>query len=303
MQMPVAEVKAKLSEVIKLVQTGASVEITSHSHPVARLIPASMANVYTGRLLKLTEMMDGASVSRMAEAMGLEKAGDLGQYLDGTVEPTFAFMETLAHRFHVDAEWLKHGSHPGYPWVEHSCSYYNAVDVIEDLERLAPKEIFFARVSHQGRNPEEDRGEAGLIIKWDSLTYQVFGQVLHVSGHVGGTGTGQLWTLCALTKELPNKHPWSVSGKVVSADLFHDIFDGKAWPGLIEKCAYSTWWDDLSDYTHSFPTVAGPNGEGYARHYGKSFLDAQEVLRSHVKLQELERLIRESKVAESPQQQ
>jgi prevent-host-death family protein len=296
MRWSIVEAKAKLSELIKFVQNGEPATITNHGTPVATVVPPPMLNVFMARLFQLREWLGNASISRMSEAMELPKAGDLGCYFDGAEEPSFEFLEKVAKRFRCRPDWLKHGESEAYPWDKLTCDYIGAESILQTLEKLAPKEIFFVRIDHQDRKPEDDLGEAGLILKWDALTYQVFGMQVHVSSHVGGTGALQLWTLSRLTQLLPQNRQWHVVGKTLSVERFKNIFGGRQWAGLVERAASSTWWDDLVDFNHGFP-VAGEDGEGYARHYGESFRDAQTVLRHHAK----ERAQRESQ-AEAPQE-
>jgi prevent-host-death family protein len=278
----VAEAKAKFSEVIKGVLDGEPAVITKNGQPVACIIPPPMRNVYQARLFQLKEWLGNPSISRIAEALELPRAGDLGRFFDAEDEPSFEFLDGLSRRFHSRPEWLKHGESENSPWERVSCDFTSAERTLQNLKALAPKEIFFVRIDHQDRKPEDDWGEAGLILKWDPLTYQAFGTQVHVSSHVGGTGRMQLWEYCQLTRLIPECRQWSVSGKVLPMSLFKDIFGGRKWAGLAERASYSTWWDDLADFNFRYP-IAGEDGEGYARHYGESFRDAQSVLRYYAK--------------------
>jgi prevent-host-death family protein len=278
MQWSIADAKAKLSEVIQEVRKGEPAILTRNGIPVACVIPPPMRNVYQARLFQLKEQLGSPSISQMAEAMKLGKAGELGKFFDGEDEPSFDFLESVATRFRCKPQWLKHGESEDYLWEQLRCSYHGAEQIVQNLEKLEPKSIYFTRVDHQERNPDEDLGEAGIIVKWDNLTYQVFGTVVHVSDHVGHEGTDQLRTLCHLTSLLPQKTQWNIAGKVIRRTLFNDIFSGRKWAGLVERAPYSTWWDDLADFNHSFP-ISGPNGDGYALHYGESFRRAQAILK------------------------
>lgn len=205
------------------------------------------------------------TLPKMAEILGLEKAGDLEQYFCGKVEASFAFKKHFCSTFGVNYDYLNEGkSNPFYI----SDSRYNPMEHLDDIVRLKPKIIYFVQ-------EKTSRAESFVALKLQDYHYKIYTKTYPISGYVGATGRGQIYEFYKLIKTLLN-YRFNLMGIRLDTEKFWKIQNGEVFAGsILEDVPNSYWWDDLLDIDHRCQIA-----ENYEEWYGKDFLVAQEIIKS-----------------------
>jgi transcriptional regulator with XRE-family HTH domain len=207
------------------------------------------------------------SVSRIAEAMGINKLSTVARWFDGTDEPTIQFLRSFSDLFGVTFSWLLHGVNQ--PFYRAEPTIFGPSEAIALIDRTSPAEVIFVR-------SQSARGECTLILKYGEWHFHTLAHAWHVSAEVGGTGARHLVELCNLILQLKDRDSLYCSGQVLAPTEFERLVEGRLFPGaaLASHHQDGDWWYALPDFEHKFPSA--PN---YRHWYGQSFLDAQSILR------------------------
>jgi hypothetical protein len=141
----------------------------------------------------------------------------------------------------------------------------------KEVVRANPIEVYFVM-------NRSETAEALIILRYTKFRYEALSDRWHVSSHVGNTGRWQLVGLYKLISELrgSNKFKGQCYGRRLEEKLFYRLSMGEAYPGAILRSTENDhWWDDFTNVDHTFPIAAG-----YEQRYGKSFADAQAIVKS-----------------------
>jgi transcriptional regulator with XRE-family HTH domain len=214
---------------------------------------------------------DKLTVSKVAQMMGSSSVGQVERYFEGIEDPPLSFLHAFSEHFGVQEAWLLHDEqqpfHQPEPFELHASGY------LPYIEQVNPEEIYFVRST-------SERGECAIVLKHDAWRYHVLDSYWHVSSHVGGTGTTQLVSLYKLIKTFREKDlDLRCSGQVLDEQNFSKLIDGAVFPGalLSNRNQNHDWWAAFADLAHEFPSSVN-----YAAWYGRSFMDAQEIVRNAI---------------------
>lgn len=205
---------------------------------------------YAGRLQRVLALMNenrrghSFTTARLAEIMGLERAGDLGRYMSGAEEPSFKFLEAFASTFGVDPEWLKFGYGSSLFAVERSCGF-EPLAFLNRVKDLRPKGVYFVR-------NRSETAEALIIVQLSDYRYVQSATLNHVSDKVGATGERQLADLHDVILQIRDEkvlgHHVSMMGFHVDPQTYSTLVNGKMFPGsAIGGANFDPWWDDFGD--------------------------------------------------------
>lgn len=254
-----------------------------------RYFPTNVVLQIANRLQHSLYLINQAFKSRpllipeIAELLGLEKAGILQEYVDGTNEPGFRFLEEYATFFGINTNWMKCGK--GEPFLSTEQVELMATDYLNRIKELKPKVIYFIKADTQ-------ENDAGIVLKLDTYKYVYFPKTWAVSSYVGVTGQSQIYSLYKLIKKLQelqrcysfesigHQDFYCQSGTVSEKD-FWDLFCGRVYPPSVIPFHNDCWWDDLTDVSHSWACAGG-----YPEKYGQEFLKAQEIIKSFVEAEQ-----------------
>lgn len=206
------------------------------------------------------------TVVDLARAMDLATPSELESVVEGYTPPTFAILDQICARFAIDKEWLATGR--GEPFkspVEHQLL---PASYLTSIEEESPTCVYLVRSS-------SDVGESFIVVQADEFKSWLLPDVWHVSDHVGGGGSRDLLSLYDLFRRWSSgSKSYSVLGRLIDPRLAKSIYDGEAYPGVVECLPLSHWWDDLTDIEHKWTSR-----EGSKKAYGKSFVAAQDIIR------------------------
>lgn len=230
---------------------------------------------------------DAVSIPQMALELKLDKIGDLEKVVAGEIEPSLEFVREFCETFGINYKWLALGE--SHPFVFHrsaassaACNYLYDLD---RLEKLNPEKIYFVRNN-------SETGEAIVIIKHSRWKFEELPYYLHISSHVGATGTHELCEFYNAIKELRHSNlVLRCEGRFLDRTTYRRLTHGEAYPGAILRASHnSRWWIDFQDINHQVEqSVDGWDGvpsrkiditARYKQQYGQSFLDAQKIVRN-----------------------
>lgn len=212
---------------------------------------------------------DKFTIAKISEILGLEKRSILENIVNGKNEPSFEFIKNFCDKFRVNYSWLNEGK--GEPFnISHD--YYNPFDYLDDIIRMNPKKIYFIQ-------EKSEVAVTFIMLEFSDWYYMVGTKTWHISSHVGASGRGQIYGLYCLIKALKeNMFYAKCHGLILPVEEFSDILYGKKFPGscLIGR-NNNPWWDDFTDIAHYCPIASE-----YEKWYGKSFIDAQKIVKYQI---------------------
>jgi hypothetical protein len=217
------------------------------------------------------------TIANLSEILSLEKRSILDNIVTGYTEPTFDFIKQFCHTFRINYDWLNEGK--GNPF-EVSYLYYSPMDYLEDIIKLNPERIYLIQ-------NKSDVAETFIMLGFSDWYYMVCTKIWHISNHVGAGGQSQIYDLYRLIKELKsNMFYLKCYGLKLDSKEFFAIFYGKKFPGscLVGEMGFRgnhPWWDDFIDIYHTFPIA-----DDYLKLHGKSFIDAQEIVKQQIQKRE-----------------
>jgi hypothetical protein len=209
---------------------------------------------------------EALTVADLARAMDLSSPADLDAVLSGHLAATFAMLDQFCSRFAIDKDWLTTGrAEPFTSPIEHMVLPEHYLRSIEDDQ---PATVYAVRSKSRV-------GESFLVVESDPMKFWRLPDVWHVSDHVGGGGSRDLLSLYTLFMQWSKAaKPYMVLGRYVEPEVAEDVFNGKAWPGIVANLPISHWWDDLTDIEHKWTTRTRSS-----KAYGKEFVAAQDIVR------------------------
>lgn len=206
------------------------------------------------------------TVVDLARAMDLSMPAELEAIVEGQTPPTFAILDQFCARLAIDKEWLATGR--GQPFKSPLEHHSLPENYLPQVEEDSPICIYVVR-------SKSDVGESFIVVQADELKAWLLPAVWHVSDHVGGSGSRDLFSLYNLFRHWSSGlKNYSVLGRLVDPRLAKSICDGEAYPGIVEHLPLSHWWDDLTDVQHKWTSQ-----EGSRKSYGNSFVAAQDIIR------------------------
>lgn len=209
------------------------------------------------------------TVVDLARAMEFRVPAELEAIVEGHAPPSFALLDHFCARFAVDKEWLAAGR--GEPFrspIEHRSLPEN---YLTEIEEAAPTCVYLVR-------SKSDVGESFIVVQADELRAWCLPDVWHVSDHVGGSGSRDLLSLYDLFRRWSKgSRNYSVLGRYVEQHLAESIYNGHAYPGIVENLPLSHWWDDLTDIEYRWTSR-----DGSKKAYGRGFTAAQDIIRAMV---------------------
>lgn len=232
------------------------------------------------RFRKLFELMNENrgqynefTIVKVSELLGLKKRSILDDIVKGKEEPSFEFIKNFCKKFRVNYDWLNEGK--GEPFYSSYCSY-SPMNYFDDIMKLNPEKIYFIQ-------NKSEVAETFIMLGFSDWYYMVGTKTWHISNYVGAGGQGQIYDLYRLIKALKeNMFYTKCHGLKLEKEEFYDILLGKRFPGScligdMGRRGDNPWWDDFTDVTHYYPI-----SDNYENMYGKSFIDAQNIIKSQI---------------------
>lgn len=250
---------------IKVIVENNKTEVEKLSERFQKVV--SLMNKNRGEYSKFT-------IPKLSEILNLEKRSMLENIMNGKEEPTFDFLRKFCETFRINYNWLNEGN--GEPFYINYI-YYSPIDYFEDIISLNPERIFFVQ-------NKSEVAETFIMFGFSDWYYMVGTKFWHVSNHVGAGGQGQIYDLYLLIKKLKeNLFEFKCFGLKLDKKEFWDVANGKVFPGscLIGDMGIrgnNPWWDDFTDITHYYPIA-----DSYENMHGKSFIDAQNIVKYQIK--------------------
>lgn len=198
------------------------------------------------------------------------KASILQNYLDGTQEPSFHFLETYGDELGICIDWLKYGEKE--PFYSPEETHLFATDYLNRIKELSPVGVYFLR--------SEEGGSSGIVLKISSFKFVYFPKIWSISSDVGSTGQGQLLAFYKLIKILQAECSYLLSSsfycqeRILNKEDFWNLFCGKLYPGTVIEFRENPWWDDFTDIYHTYAYA-----QDYEKMYGKEFIQAQKLIK------------------------
>ena len=213
------------------------------------------------------------TVAKLSEILNLEKRSILDNIIAGREEPTFEFIKSFCKTFRINYDWLIESK--GYPFnIEYN--YFSPMDYLKDIIELNPERIYFIQ-------NKSETAETFIMLGFSEWYYMAGTKTWHISNNVGGSGQGQIYDLYKLIKELKeNMFSSKCKGLKLESKEFYNILCGRSFPGscLIGEMGWrgdNPWWDDFTDITHYYPIT-----DRYEEMHGKSFIDAQNIVKYQI---------------------
>ncbi len=213
------------------------------------------------------------TIAKVSEILGLDRRSILENILKGKDEPTFQFIKDFCEKFRISYVWLNEGK--GYPFGI-SYNYFSPKDYLADIIELNPEKIYFIQ-------NKSEVAETFIMLGFSDWYYMVGTKTWHISSHVGGSGRGQIYDFYFLVKSLKeNMFYTKCHGIKLDSNEFYNVLMGKVFPGSClvgdnGRRGDNPWWDDFTDIEHYYPI-----SDSYEEMHGKSFIDAQNIVKSHI---------------------
>ena len=225
------------------------------------------------RFKQVLTMMNAAhrgrefTIASLAREMSLESIGNLESVFNGEREPSFEFIDRFCRTFCVNEGWLVEGK--GQPYWNDERALTDPYDYLPELQKADPGAIYFIRSN-------SETGQAFILLKFSDFKYKILPRYWHISDDVGTGGQRQLLSFYHLIQAVREKGLYhKCFGRSLTHDVFMKLLDGEVFPGsVLIKTFENPWWDDFTDIYHKYPVA-----ERYESLYGKSFMDAQWIVR------------------------
>lgn len=234
------------------------------------------------RFQKLFELMNQNrgqynefTIPKVSELLGLEKRSILENIVNGTDEPSFKFIKEFCEKFRISYKWLNEGK--GEPFA-FTYDYFSPMSYLDDIIKLNPEKIYFIQ-------NKSKVAETFIMLGFSDWYYMVGTKTWHISNYVGASGQSQIYDLYRLIVALKeNMFYTKCHGLKLDKEEFYDILLGRKFPGSclngkMGRRGDNPWWDDFTDVTNHYPISI--NYEGM---HGKSFIDAQNIVKYKLNL-------------------
>ena len=257
------------------VHTSSDTSFTSKSGR-KRLLPAHR-EVVANRLNRLLGLLNDerrrynlVTIPKIARILELSSVSDLESYFFAEKDAPFALLDQIANTFGLNPDWLQ-GDHEGQPFAyqTHGMNYHDG-GLLGLIEELRPRTIFFVRCLN-------DVGNAHVAFKFTDWKYEGTYDEWHISDHVGGTDTWQLYELWQSLNKIEERRGLHTVGRDLPEGPYLSLLRGEIYPGtLLEDVNRyrSFWFDDFTDIDYKEPIAA----DRYSGH-GGGFVQAQRLVR------------------------
>ena len=209
------------------------------------------------------------TISQLAQAMRLTRISELENVFTRGLEPDIQLMRTFSEICGVNFNWLAHGSMS--PFSNNDRTNPDPMANLRKILDLRPVYIYFIREN-------SERAPAFIVLKLSKWKFKILQRTWPVSDQVGSAGANQLVGLYRLINGLKSEGYYSkCGGLTLDRDDFSELLGGDMYPGQFVDGGEinDPWWDDLTDVYHKYPIA-----RHYADLHGRSFTDAQEIIRS-----------------------
>jgi hypothetical protein len=186
------------------------------------------------------------NVEKLGKMLGFSSVNDLKKYYISTEEPSYEFIEDLAIKLGVNAEWLQYGQKEPF---KSTLPYIHRADEIllqNDFNNI--EEFIF--VMDDG----EDKRDLGIIIRFDKLRYSYYPSTFTFHAEGGSDGI-----------------------YVLNEKQFLELFKGKIYPGTVRKYGKQYCTCLLEDFICLWSSEECR--EKYLNWYGRVFVDSQEIIK------------------------
>lgn len=188
--------------------------------------------------------------SKIAEAVGEQRAEDAENWFTGLKEPTFKQLDSIAEYLGCGPEFLKHGDGELYP------TEYCRIpeDAEEGIEWLLNPDGHKAVIGLHFLRSADETGSLVIVKQYDKIRCKVFTTPYHISEHIGNGGETALKHLSVLFELLykiyPNMPEMNIKSYLVNNEDLRPVFEGKTHPlFLIQGDAKEQpWWEDIWDF-------------------------------------------------------
>ena len=225
------------------------------------------------KLMNEGRRYDKFTVSTLARIMGLSRTSELEEVFHGKKDPLFEFKSKFCETFSVNYEWLEYGS--GHPYDDNEqTDFFYLSNYFSEIKELDPEGIIFVRAETQA-------AQAFIILKLSDWEYKVLPEIWHISGNIGNGGEKRLFNLYKLIIKIDGSDFYSkCEGITLPKEEFDALSSGERFPGkYAQAIGNDYWWDDLTDVYHELhPSL----NNGYERMYGRSFIEAQEIIKRNI---------------------
>lgn len=209
------------------------------------------------------------NLEKAGEFLGFKSVNDLKKYYLSQEEPEYDFIEFIAEKFGINAEWLKFGF--GAPFKTSYPGLYRATEIL--WEENCPKEIkeiFFAV------EDEIYRRHFGVIFKLSDYRYDYCPHPFIFHADVGGSGASELFSVYSFLKELRNRNMLPYKVYKVPTDYFQAIFRGESYAGSVVKYKTDTYL--IEDFLDLYKSQE--KKMQYIKLHGKVLVDCQDIIKN-----------------------
>ncbi|MFT4694257.1 MAG: hypothetical protein ACI8TE_001168 [Francisella sp.] len=151
------------------------------------------------------------------------------------------------------------------------------MDYFDMIKEVKPDRVYFVKEN-------TSTSSAFILLRISKWKYLILDRAWHISDEVGATGQAQLYSFYSLVKKLCAERELYINcnGLILEKEEFSLLLNGEIFPGKFVDIGFTEnpWWDDLTDIYNNYPITSH-----YEVWYGKSFIKAQEIIRSCIKYQ------------------
>ncbi|WFD08770.1 hypothetical protein [Tepidibacter hydrothermalis] len=212
------------------------------------------------------------NVEKLGKILGFSSVNDLKKYYLFSEEPSYEFIENLAIKLGVNVEWMQFGL--GDPFKSMLPSIYIADQILQQEDFMDVQEFIFVI------DDEPCIRKLGVIRRFDKFKYDYYPHAFIFRADVGGTGESELFSVYVFLKKLNSMGKMPSGVYKVSDKQFSELFNGKVYPGSIEKYGQdggTYLLDDFIDLYHS-----EEEKKKYLNWYGQGFVDCQERIKTKI---------------------
>lgn len=210
------------------------------------------------------------TITKLAQILKIHKISELEDFFLGKAEPTIEFVKEYAYTFGINEEWLLEGK--GEPFYNNfNLSESDPYKYVKLINELNPKNIYFIK-------NDSEIAQFFIVLQINNWKYITLRKTYHLSSHVGGEGSSQIYGFYKLINELRTTHYTLCQGVILKNKDFDDLLYGKKFQQKyfnFFKKQINYWWDDFTDIHHLHPM-----SEKYEKRYGLEFIKAQEIAKA-----------------------
>lgn len=212
------------------------------------------------------------NTEKLGKMLGFSSVNDLKKYYLLTEEPSYEFIENLAVQLGVNVEWFQCGQKE--PFESELPYIYSANQILTQKEFNDVEEFIF--VIDDGT----DERNLGVILKFGKLRYSYYPHKFIFHANVGASGASELFSVYTFLKALNEKGKMPAGVYKVDEVQFLELFNGKIYPGSIQKYNKKCCQYLLDDFISLYSSEEGR--EKHLNLYGKVFVNCQEIIKQRL---------------------